>query len=112
MGGPALESLLKRDRYVVLSALFLLTALAWAYVLWLSAAMPARMPSMPDMPGMVMAPEIKPWTMPQFLLTLAMWAVMMVGMMIPSAAPMILLYAVVGRQALQSGKVFASTSWF
>jgi predicted metal-binding membrane protein len=37
---------------------------------------------------------------------------MMIGMMTPSAAPMILLYAQVGRQASTQGKPFASTFWF
>jgi predicted metal-binding membrane protein len=41
-----------------------------------------------------------------------MWAVMMVGMMTPSVAPVILLYARVGRQAASSGKPFAATGWF
>jgi predicted metal-binding membrane protein len=37
---------------------------------------------------------------------------MMAGMMIPSAAPMILLYARVGRQAVAQHKPFAATGWF
>ncbi len=41
-----------------------------------------------------------------------MWAVMMVGMMAPSAAPMILMYASVGRQGKAQGKPFAATGWF
>jgi predicted metal-binding membrane protein len=41
-----------------------------------------------------------------------MWAVMMVGMMTPSAAPMILIYARLGRQALVADKPFAATGWF
>ena len=38
--------------------------------------------------------------------------VMMAGMMTPSAAPMILIYARVGRQASAQGKPFAATGWF
>jgi predicted metal-binding membrane protein len=34
----------------------------------------------------------------EFAYVFAMWAVMMIGMMAPSAAPMILMYARVGRQ--------------
>jgi predicted metal-binding membrane protein len=41
-----------------------------------------------------------------------MWVVMMVGMMAPSAAPMILMYARVGRQGKAAGKPFAATGWF
>jgi predicted metal-binding membrane protein len=42
----------------------------------------------------------------------AMWVVMMIGMMTPSVAPMILVYARVGRQAVTLGKPFAATGWF
>jgi hypothetical protein len=41
-----------------------------------------------------------------------MWAVMMVGMMTPSVAPMVLLYATVGRNAAASGRPLAATGWF
>lgn len=113
MSETALERVLKRDRAVIIAALIALTVLSWTYLLWLSAHMSkAAMPSMPDMPGMVMAPEIKLWTASDFALTFVMWAVMMIGMMTPSAAPMILLYAHVGRQASAQGKPFASTFWF
>jgi predicted metal-binding membrane protein len=40
-----------------------------------------------------------------------MWAVMMVGMMAPSAAPIALLHARIARQANAQGHVFASTAW-
>jgi predicted metal-binding membrane protein len=48
----------------------------------------------------------------EFLLVLTMWAVMMVGMMTPAAAPMILIYAKVARQAALQGHPFAATGWF
>ncbi len=41
-----------------------------------------------------------------------MWVVMMIGMMTPAAAPMVLLYARVGRQAAMQGKPFANSYWF
>jgi predicted metal-binding membrane protein len=47
-----------------------------------------------------------------FGLAFLMWGVMMVGMMLPSAAPMILLYARVARQAAGTGKVFAPAGFF
>jgi predicted metal-binding membrane protein len=37
---------------------------------------------------------------------------MMIGMMTPSAAPAILIYARVGREAVAQGRPFASTTWF
>lgn len=109
-----LESILRRDRNIVLVTIILLTALAWADLIRLNAAMSAGglMASMPSMPGMSMGPPPQPFAPANLALTFAMWAVMMVGMMAPSAAPMILLYARVGRQARAAGAPFAATGWF
>jgi predicted metal-binding membrane protein len=115
-----LATLLRRDRLAVAAALTVVTLLAWGYLLWLSAQMaPDDMTGMPDMPGMdmsamagAMAPSIRAWSPVDFAFMFAMWAVMMVGMMTPSVAPMLLLYAGVGRKAAESGTPFASTGWF
>ncbi len=117
MTDGALETVLRRDRLIVAGALAAIVALAWAYVLWLAADM--------DMGGMdmtgfrmvpsgggVMAPADEPWSAVEFAFVLAMWAVMMVGMMAPSAAPMILMYARVGRQGRSAGQPLAATGWF
>jgi predicted metal-binding membrane protein len=113
----ALETVLRRDRIVVAAALAGLAALAWGYVLWLGADM--NMGGM-DMTGFrmipaglgIMAPANAPWKAIEFAFVFAMWAVMMVGMMAPSAAPMILMYARVGRRAAAEGTPFAATGWF
>ena len=47
--------------------------------------------------GMAM-PQLQGWTAAELGLTFLMWAVMMVGMMVPSAAPMILLFAAIHRR--------------
>jgi predicted metal-binding membrane protein len=110
-----LEIILRRDRIIVAAALAALTALAWTYVLWLAADMGGmEMTGFRMVPaGMgIMAPALAPWQAIEFVYVFAMWAVMMVGMMTPSAAPMILIYARVGRQALAQGKPFAATGWF
>src|SRR5690242_4453954 len=60
----------------------------------------------------LMMPATAPWQPIEFGFVFAMWVVMMVGMMTPSAAPMILLYARVGRQAALQHTPFAPTSWF
>src|SRR6476661_11253906 len=117
MTDAALEAVLRRDRAIVTAALFVLAALAWAYVLWLAVDM--DMGDM-DMSGFrmnsagtaLMTPTTAPWNATEFAFVFAMWAVMMVGMMTPSATPMILIYARVGRQAAQQGKPFAASSWF
>ena len=108
MTDAALEAVLRRDRAIVAAALFVLAALAWAYVLWLAADM--DMGDM-DMSGFrmipagtaLMMPTTAPWNATEFALVFEMWAVMMVGMVTPSATPMILIYARVGRQAAQQG---------
>jgi predicted metal-binding membrane protein len=102
---------------VVLSALAVLTALAWLYIVVVADAM--RMGGM-DMPGFrmlpatesMMVPAGQPWLGVEFILVFVMWAVMMAGMMMPSAAPMILLYAKMSRHAEQQGRPLASAAWF
>jgi predicted metal-binding membrane protein len=117
MSDGALEAVLRRDRLVVAGALVIIAALAWGYVFWLAADM--AMGGM-DMDGFrmipagigIMAPADAPWGAIEFAFVFAMWAVMMVGMMAPSAAPMILMYARVGRQGRAEGKPLAATGWF
>jgi predicted metal-binding membrane protein len=114
-----IESVLRRDRNVVAAALLTLTGLCWAYLVWLNSgvappamASMANMPGMTAMPGMNMVPLPSPLSAVELAFTATMWAVMMVGMMTPSAAPMILLYARIGRQARAQGTIFPATSWF
>jgi predicted metal-binding membrane protein len=90
-GLSALERLLRRDRTVTLISLLAASLLAWAYLL-----SGAGMHSM-SMPDMAM-PMATGWTASHFVLMLAMWGIMMVAMMLPSAAPMILLFATIERR--------------
>ena len=97
-----LRRVLRRDRININLALILLTALAWSYLLWLSVSS-----------GMgLMMPAHAPWRAMEFALVFAMWTVMMVGMMTPSAAPMILTYDRLGRQTEAQGAPLAATVWF
>ena len=101
---------LSRDRAVALSGLILVTALAWLY-LWREAAMMTA--SMPDMPmNMVMGPVSQGWSTTEFLLTFLMWSVMMVGMMLPSAAPAMLLYGTMVRRNAERGVVLTAVWTF
>lgn len=117
MSGTALEIALRRDRAVVLAAIVVLTALAWADLVWLADDM--AMGGM-DMTGFrmipagqgLMMPAREPWQPIEFGYVFAMWAVMMIGMMTPSVAPTLLVYARVGRQAVNEGKPFAACAWF
>ena len=114
---PTQTAMLRRDRIIIILALGLLSGLAWSYLLWLSADM--SMGGM-DMTGFrmipsgmgLMIPADTPWRATEFAFVFAMWTVMMVGMMTPSAAPMILMYARVGRQTQAHGRPLAATGWF
>src|SRR6516165_809248 len=53
----------------------------------------------------LMMPAQTPWRAMEFTFVLVMWTVMMVGMMTPSAAPMFLMYARVGRQTGGAGEI-------
>src|SRR6202051_4138825 len=117
MSDTALEAVLRRDRAVVIVALAIITALAWADLAWLADDM--AMSGM-DMTGYrmipagrgLMMPADAPWQPIEFGYVFAMWAVMMIGMMTPSVAPTILVYARVGRQAAVENKPFAGSGWF
>jgi predicted metal-binding membrane protein len=117
MADGTLEAVLRRDRLIVASALGVIAALAWAYVLWLTADMNMGGENMGGFrmvpAGMgIMVPAASPWSAVEFAFVFVMWAVMMVGMMAPSAAPMILMYARVSRQGRVAGKPLAATGWF
>jgi predicted metal-binding membrane protein len=114
---PADTAVLWRDRLIVVLAFTLLTALAWGYLLWLSADMAMGGMDMSDFrmtpSGMgLMVPARTPWQAMEFAFVFVIWAVMMVGMMTPSATPMILMYARVGRHTAAQGTPFAATVWF
>lgn len=96
-----------KERLAPLAALAGVTLLAWIYlVLWSSRVTPM------DMDGMGMAIEPVSWTMADAFWMFLMWAVMMVGMMLPSAAPMILIYDELGKKARADGHGFAGAGWF
>jgi predicted metal-binding membrane protein len=120
MTDAAINAVLRRDRTIVLSAIVAITVLAWAYVLWLAATMDMGMGSsmgtsmgktMSGMGGML-KPAFRPWSVIDFAFIFVMWAVMMVGMMMPSVAPMVLLYASASRKAAENGRPLAATGWF
>lgn len=95
-----IEATLRHDRRAVTASLVLVAALAWLY-LWRDATAMghAGMAGMPmaDMPHVLSAATLA--------LTFVMWAVMMVGMMLPSAAPTILLYGTLVRKNGERGTV-------
>ena len=113
---PTQPAVLRRDCVIIVLALGLLTGLAWS-LLWLSADMSMGGTDMtgfrmiPSGMGLMISADM-PWRAMEFAFVFAMWTVMMVGMMTPSAAPMILMYARVGRQIQAHGRPLAATVWF
>jgi predicted metal-binding membrane protein len=138
MSASGLEAVLRRDRLVTALSLVVVVVLAWAYVGWFATSMSmSPSPSTASQSGagmdmsmdmdldtgaepaidqspmdMVLDPELAPWSASDFAFMASMWIAMMIGMMTPSAAPMILLYSRVGRSSAAQGKPFASTAWF
>ena len=85
-GATRLESALLRDRLWVAAGLVVAIGLAWAWLV------PAALDMYGDMDGLSAWMMVAHWDARYFLLIFAMWAVMMTGMMLPSAAPTLLLF--------------------
>jgi len=113
-----MESVLKRDRIVVSVALVVVIAAGWAYVLTgagmgmsaaemssLSLALGGGAGVADTMMGDAMEAMVTPavWSPGYAILIASMWWVMMIAMMLPSAAPMILLHARVVRRGAPDG---------
>jgi len=122
------DAILKRDRGVITGALVLIMLLAWGYVLTgagtgMSAfemfAMdgPVGLPagasvSQPMTGAMAAITTPAAWTWRYAVLMFFMWWIMMIAMMLPSASPIILLFARVKRKQRDSGAPFAPTGVF
>jgi predicted metal-binding membrane protein len=83
----------------VIAALAAATALAWVYIVSMASA------------NDLCAINVS-WSARDFALMFAMWSVMMVGMMLPAASPMVLLYAQGARKARRDGSVLPGTAVF
>jgi predicted metal-binding membrane protein len=111
----ALERVLRRDRLILVSALVGVVAIAWIWIVLgagtgMSTVGMTRRSGMPDITGMIMEPAA--WTLGYAGLMFAMWWVMMVGMMLPSAAPMLLLFARVNRKERAGDRPYVPTGIF
>jgi predicted metal-binding membrane protein len=87
--------LLRRERYLILGTLLILAAIAWGVLIWQTHGMNNQ--GMGLTMGMSAA------------LFIALWAVMMVAMMLPSAAPMILMFSAVYAGKRQKEQPFVPT---
>jgi predicted metal-binding membrane protein len=90
-----LESALRYDRTPVVILLVLLPLVSWIWIVTMARDMNGPMTGASAWMMTAM------WDAPHLLLLWAMWAVMMTGMMLPSASPMLLLYGVIARRSAQ-----------
>src|SRR5881392_2102543 len=107
-----LEAMIRRDRLVLIAGVLVVSALAWGWLV-LGAGMDMSaigMTRMAGMDGWMMQPAV--WTPAYALLMISMWWVMMVAMMLPSAAPMLLLFARVNRKDKAAGSPLMPTGAF
>ncbi len=106
-----LEAALRRDRLLVVGALVVVVAMAWGWLLaGAGMGMSAlEMTAMAGMDGWLMQPAV--WTPVYAVLVFAMWWVMMVAMMLPSAAPTLLLFARINRKH-EAAPALAPTVFF
>src|SRR5579859_1256543 len=86
-----------RERKLILGLLLILAAASWALLIWQSATMNSQAMGM----GLTMGMSA--------VLFIAIWVVMMVAMMFPTAAPMILMYRSVYAGKRQQEQPFVPT---
>jgi predicted metal-binding membrane protein len=92
-----LETALQQDRRVMLFVLVAIPLAAWTWIVLMARDMYGTMggASAWMMTGV--------WDWPHMLLLWVMWAVMMTAMMLPTATPLILLYAAAARRNAEPG---------
>ncbi len=99
------EALLRRDRWIVGAGLAIICVLSWWYIMTgAGTGMSASAMTTWTFPPPLGVLDMKThWGAFHWIIVLFMWWVMMIAMMVPSAAPMILLYAHVHRHAQKKG---------
>ena len=86
------EHALRRDRAPVVLLLILLPVVCWMWIVVMARDMYG------PMTGASAWMMTATWDLPHLLLLWAMWSVMMAGMMLPSASPLVLLYGATARR--------------
>lgn len=110
-GSVPLERLLKRDRLIIVLGIGGLSLLAWGYMIGEARGM--SLTGVCCCAGMKMSgPDVTAWSIGALVPLFLMWAEMMVAMMLPSAAPMILTFAMVNRQRSERQEPFVPASVF
>jgi predicted metal-binding membrane protein len=103
-----LEDWATNEKLVPVLGLGLLVALAWGYLLYMGWGME----HMDVGVHMAIMPRMTDWDLVDLLLVFTMWTVMMVAMMLPSAAPMILIYIALDRRPHEGRASFVHVGVF
>jgi len=105
-----IEGALRRQRLIVVASLVILVGLAWTYLFWgAGTGMSPLTMSNWQFPPQSSASLARPsWNLTYAIVMLAMWWVMMIAMMVPGAAPMILLYSRTRARASSRGQSLSS----
>jgi predicted metal-binding membrane protein len=98
-----------RDLFLIFSALGSTIFIAWGYLFTLSEKMSSMDMSSINVAGMV---GMHTWRGDDFIRMFAMWVVMMIGMMIPTAMRAVLIFGAVVNRAARPGSPVALTYWF
>jgi predicted metal-binding membrane protein len=96
------ERLLEHDRAVFAVLLILIPLICWSWIVVMARDMYGPMTGAS---AWMMTPR---WDTRHVLLLWAMWAVMMAGMMLPSASPVLLMYGAAARRSTTDGDAGAS----
>jgi predicted metal-binding membrane protein len=102
------EAILQRDRSIVAVGLGAVTVLAWAYMFYDAW----RMSQDPACCSALASANMDHWPIGELGMMFTMWSVMMVAMMVPSAAPMVLLFAGLNRRRRQQDRPYVSAGLF
>lgn len=102
--GASSKAILRRERLIIVGALAILVALSWLYLVDMAG-------SAHQMHMEMSAPHTYTWGVSGFLAMFVMWSVMMVGMMLPSASPMVLTFSSLDRRR-GDARPFARTGLF
>jgi predicted metal-binding membrane protein len=107
-----ISALPRRDAIAISVSLAGIVALSWWYLFDLSASMAEPMAgAMPGGEGMA-AMAVPVWNFAYFAAMFLMWSIMMIGMMLPSVTPTVLIYSLVAKKAAGQGSPVAPTSAF
>src|SRR5258708_1576090 len=97
---------LSRDRVFVLIAIFILTAGSFGFLIHVFVS------AKNDLPPCCLHPDPRHWGVADFPALFVMWTVMMIGMMTPTVAPMVLMFAGINRRRREQDRPYVPTALF